>query len=92
MLVLLLLDSPVPVSVRGELIVIGAPAVPDQPGAVFRRLMSLDKVLLGIVVIPAHNTDGVRIVVYPLVGILRPVRTEVFPLLRRLVRPRTLCV
>ena len=92
MLVLFLLDSPVPVSVRGKLIVIGAPAVPDQPGSVFRRLVLLVKILPGIVIVPTHNTDGMRITICALVGILRKVRTEVFPLLCRPVRSRALCL
>ena len=54
--------------------------------------MSLYEVLFGIVVVPAHNADGMRVIKYTLIGILRPVRAEVFPLLRCLVRPGRLCV
>ena len=92
MLVLLLFNSPVPVPVRREIIVIGSPAVSAQPGSVFRRLMSLYKVLLGIVVIPPHDANRMRIIKCTLIGILCPVRAEVFPLFRRLVRPRAFCV
>ena len=43
---------------------------------ILRRLMPLDKVLFGIIVVPSHNADGVWIVECTFVGVLCPVLTD----------------
>ena len=80
------------VSVGGILGVNAAPAVLDEPCAVFRRLMSLDKVLLRVIVIPADDRHGVvRSGVVP--GIVRPLIADVDAFfIKRLVGTPTVCL